>query len=199
MLKKLSFVFFLFLFTLPGFCQEEVNEAPVFNPILELNKLGYRELTATSLLDEKVVRILQRAFRDNQLQKEPPKVIRHLILEKAKGSSVEWMVKDHPKFLDMVVDILRDKEALSSLVGIFLRKGDLKFYFFLWIGLLIVSHLIRRYIFPNEWGKIKRFIMGMALSFSIAALSLTVFYNMFKEELRPTAVIVLDHWERRGA
>ena len=165
------------------------------DPILELQRLGHTELSAKSLLDERVVVILQKLFRDNELQKQTPEFISALILDKARGKPFEWMLKDHPKFLRAVVDVIRDKEALASLIGIFLRKDDLKTYLFIWIGLMILGHFIKRFAFSEDWGKGKRFVMSFLLSLTLALTSLTIFYNMFDRELTPTAQILIKHWK----
>lgn len=169
------------------------------DPILELQRLGHSELTAKSLLDERVVKVLQKLFRNNELQKQSPEFISQLILDKAKGKSFEWMLKDHPKVLSAIVDVIRDKEALASLIGIFLRKGDLKTYFFIWIGLMILGHLIKRFVFSEDWGKGKRFVMSFLLSLTIGVTSLTIFYNIFDRELSPTAKILITHWKNRNS
>lgn len=170
-----------------------------FDPIFELHKLGHSELSAKSLLDERVVVILQKLFRNNELQKQSPEFISQLILDKAKGKPFEWILKDHPKVLSAIVDVIRDQEALASLIGIFLRKGDLKTYFFIWIGLMILGHLIKRFAFSEDWGKGKRFIMSFLLSLTLTVTSLTVFYNMFDRELSPTAKILITHWKNRNS
>lgn len=169
---------------------------PIFNAPEELKKLGHEQITAASLLDDKVIRIIKKMFDQNALKNVSDEEVKSMILEKAKGSYAERFLKKNPRILMMFVDILKDEKAMSSAVGIFLRKSDLKIYGLIWLFLVILSWLIKKYAFNEDWSGGKRFLMSLALSLCVTATSLTIFYNMFYEEISPITKIIVKHWKK---
>lgn len=222
----MKFFLILLILSLPGLAQEEdeilyesppvenINipapseegaeivqpEQPAFNPQKELKDLGYEHIDARTLTDPRVVAIVKRMFKESGLHKAPPEDVRELILEQTKGGHLHNFLKNHPKILNTFVEILRSEEALPSAVGLFTRKQDLKTYFFIWLFLIIVGFIIKRFYFKKQkkWSKFKIAMMSFFLSSTITFVSLTIFYNMFYEELSPSVKILVYHWRRRN-
>lgn len=211
---------FLFLFSLPGFGQEDEDkhireleaqrqkrmemavkldqsrqqfQNSTLTAIEELKKLGHEEITAASFADEKVVKVMRRLLKNNPLRNFPRYKVKALILEKAKDSYLGTFLSDHPKVLDLFTDILIDTEALPSLMGIFLRKDDLKFYLYIWIGILILGFFIKRLFIPKEWVGWRKVLAGLSVSFLLTVLCLGIFYNMFSDEVGPLLGVVSKH------
>lgn len=211
---------FLFLFSLPGFGQEDEDkhireleaqrqkrmemavkadksrqkiQDSTSTAFEELKKLGHENITAASFADERVVRVIRRLLKDNPLRKFPRDKVKSLILDKAKDNYFGTFLSDHPKVLNLFTDILMDKEALSSLMGIFLRKDDLKLYLYIWIGILILGFLIKRIFIPKEWGGWRKVLAGLSVSFLLTVLCLGIFYNMFSDEIGPLLNVVNKH------
>jgi hypothetical protein len=177
--------------------KNNITEA-AFNAPEELKKLGYNTITATALMDEKVVKVVKKMMEQSTLKNATNEEVRTLILDKAKGSFMEGYLKKHPKVTDTFVEILRDEKAMSSLVGIFLRRGDLKLYAGFWFGLMILAWLLKKMFFKKNWTPGKRFGMGLLVSVCVTTTSLTIFYNMFSNEISPMAKIVIKNWRRRN-
>ncbi len=164
----------------------------------QLKKLGYETVTPAALLDKKVVKLVQKMMAESTLKNASHEEVRNLILDKAKGKPLEGFLNNSPKIVNCLVDILRDPKALSSMVGLFLRRDDLKLYFFIWLGLMITAWAIKRFAFNKKWPRSKTIVMGLLVSLSATTISLTTFYNLFHAELSPAAEIMVKHWRRRN-
>ena len=217
---KLFFsILFLFL-TLPGFCQEEdektlmeleadrkkqtemaveINRVQeelkekAFNFPEELKKLGHETLNVAALADDKVIDLLQKALQENQLKNIPREKVSEHILEKSKGTPAALLFQNNPRLLNIAVDFLRDEKALPAAINFLKRRDDLKLYFAIWVGLMILSWLFKRAFFNPNWGKLRRLILGLFVTVIFASISLTIFYRMFYEELSPTVAIIIKN------
>ena len=169
-----------------------------FNAPEELKKLGHEQITAASLMDEKVVAVIKKMMAQSTLKNSTDDEVKQLIMEKAKGSFMEKFLTNNPKVLMMFTEIVKDEKAMSSMVGIFLRKSDLKIYGCIWLCFMILSWLIKKYAFKKDWSSGKRFVMSLALSLAITGTTLTIFYNMFYEEISPVTKIIVKHWRKRN-
>ncbi|MFP5384708.1 MAG: hypothetical protein ACLGHN_01425 [Bacteriovoracia bacterium] len=215
---KIFLSFFFLLLTLPGFCQEEdekfleeleaerrkqtevaveinkVHEGlkeKVFNFPEEMRKLGHEELNMAALADDKVLDLFQKALKENQLRSLPrEKVVEH-ILNKSAGTPAYSLFKKNPKFLNIAVDFLRDEKALPAAIIMLKRRDDLKLYFAIWIGLMILSWLFKKAFFNPNWGKFRSMVMGLFVTIIFSGISLGTFYKMFYEELSPMMAIIL--------
>jgi hypothetical protein len=222
--KKLNLLFILFLcfLSLPGFGQEDdekfledlenskkkqletaarlqrTHQAikdDTFNAAEELKILGHGDINIASLMDEKVVKVLERMVKESELKNAPPEKVKALILEKA-SFPVQEFFTDHPKIFDTVADIVRDENALSGLIGILVRKDDLKLYGLIWILLMIMGWLIKKIFVGPDWHVKQKFIFAMLVSLTITFISFSTFYKLFKAELTPTASILYTHWKK---
>lgn len=214
-MKFLLLIFFLF--SLPGFGQEDEDkhlqeleaqrrrqmemavkldesrqnlQNTTYNAVEELKKLGHENITAASLLDEKVVKIVRKLLVDSPIRQMPREKMKALILDKSKDNALGPFLLESPKALDFLTDVLMDKEALPALMGIFLRKDDLKYYFYLWVGFVIFGYLFKRFFVPVEWVGWKSITASIAINLVVAGLCLTVFYRTFNDELDPLLRVI---------
>ncbi len=164
--------------------------APMLNPIEEMQRLGHKQLDAAALMDDKVLAIMQKVLKAGLLSKLPVEEVRKMILDKVKGSQLEGLLTRFPKLLDFCVEMLRDKEALSGLMGILIRKNDLKTYGYVWIAIFLFGLFIKHRIIKPKWPFFKRFRYGMSVNFVLSIISLYVFYSFFSQELAPTISII---------
>jgi hypothetical protein len=162
---------------------------PVLNPIEEMQRLGHKQLDAAALMDDKVLAIMQKTLRAGLLNKLPAEELRKMILDKAKGSHLEGVLNRFPKLLEFCVEMLRDKEALSGLMGIMRRKDDMKTYGYIWLGIFLFGLFLKNRIIKPRWPFLKRFRYGMSVNTVLSIISLYVFYSFFAKELAPTLSI----------
>lgn len=163
---------------------------PVLSPLEEIKKLGHTQLDAAAMFDKKVVAILQKTFRDGLLSKLPPEDVRTMILEKVKGSHLESLLKEFPKVLDVLVALLRDKEAFAGLLGIFARKDDLKTYGYICIGLFLFGMFVKSRIIKPKWTFFKRFRYSMTVSIILTSITFYLFFSYFGDEIAPTIDVI---------
>ena len=163
--------------------KKEISQIPT-----ELKNLGHKTVNAKTLFDEKAVKLLKKTLENNPLVHSSPEEVRKLILDKYKGKPVGKFLADSPRILELFVDILRDKKALPSLIGVFSKKEDLKLYMYIWIGILIGTWLFKKYVVKK-----KSFLKTIMISLLTSAISLLIFYSMFFDELSPTVEIIARH------
>lgn len=215
-------LFCLFFFSHPGFTQdedqliEEINRNKqkqidaitkidktttkvkdgVFNSTESLRKLGHTAINLGALSDPKAVAIIQRSFKESHLQKLSEEEVRKLIIERSKGRVYETIFNNYPWVLDTVVEVLRDKEAMSSLIGILLKQTELKIYLAIWVVLMVLGWLFKKIFFNKNWGRWRWNFTNLFVSIFITMVSVMTFYKIFHSELTPTLSIISKHWSK---
>ena len=171
----------------------ETLKNPVGNPMEELQKLGHKQIDAVALMDKKVVALLQKVLKEADFSKMTPEVVREMINQKVKGHFMEDVLKTFPKLLDIAVDFVRSKEAMSGMLGIFARKEDLKTFGYTWLAIFVFAALVKRRIIKPKWNFFRRMRWSLAISVILTGVSLTVFYQLFSVEISPTVEILQKH------
>ena len=166
--------------------------APIINPLEEIQKLGHKQIDAAALLDDKVLAVLQKTLKAGLTSKVPSEEIRAMIQLKLNGSFWEWLFKKYPSILNIAVDIVKDQDALAGLLGILIRKEDLKTYGFIWLVILIFGLYVNRLIRP-KLPFLKRIGYKLTISFFLTVINIFLFYSFFSEELAPTLSIISKH------
>ncbi len=163
---------------------------PVLNPIEEIQKLGHKQLDAASLLDERVIEILQRVFKDGLLGNLSVPEVRALVLARSKGTIMETVFDSFPFLLNLSIDLLRDKDAFHGLLTLMLRKDDLKTYGYIWICFFLFGLFIKQRLVKPKWTFFRRFRWNMTINLILTLIVLIIFYQFFSVELDPTLKII---------
>jgi hypothetical protein len=158
---------------------EGIEEASV-NTIRDIGKL-----------DDKAIDTILKNIKMADLSSRSAPLVRKQLFEQSQGKPLGRIFAQFPVTLDVMVDLIRDKQALPGLVGMLKRKNDLKNYGFFVLFVAIMSFLIRRFVFPKHWSGGTRFMMGLLLSLAGMTLTFGVFYISFKTEVAPAVAIVL--------
>ena len=170
------------------------DEAPVESgPVSgedELRKLGYDSLTPKALMDERVLALLQKQLKQAGLSKLTDQEVKTLITDKTKDSFWGRTFTKFPKMLQTAADIVRDAEALPGLVGILVRKKDLKDYGYIWVVIFIFGLFIKSRINQSHWSFGPRFAVKTVFSLGLTFISFYVFYSFFEVEITPTLKII---------
>ncbi len=164
------------------------------NPLDEIKKLGHEQIDAAAMMDDKVLAILQDVLKQGTMGKIPEIEVKNMIKEKTKGTFAERVFKRFPSLLNISTDVLRDKDALSGMIGVMRRKQDLKTYGIIWLVILISGLFIKKKLVKPKWPFWKRFRTKLVINTCLSALSFYIFYSYFSEELQPTINIVAKHW-----
>ncbi len=186
---KFVFLLVLSLISLSGLAQEESSSEP-YNMAYELHKAGFKELSARDLFNEKVVRIIKRAIRENEIGKQSKEMQRAIIMGSVKGQPAEDFFKRFPVSLNIMADLVADKQAVPGLLDILLRKDDLKTFGWISLTLAIFGFLVRRFFITKKDHILKRILIQACLSVVVACTTLSIFYMMFEQEISPTIRIV---------
>lgn len=204
---------FIFAFSLPGLCQEdedamvdqlvrekskELNARKnivdgikeTFDPLKELKKIGHDEINAATFMDDEAVKIIQKAILEAKLADRSPEMIRAIIMGQIKGSYGENIVHMFPWALDLFVEIMRDREALPALMGLFIRKDDMKIYFYIWLFLFIMSLYWRKRLTQKKWSGFAKGSFHFMWSLGFSALTFGIFYSMFSREVGPSLNVI---------
>jgi hypothetical protein len=224
LLKTLSFLLCITL-SLPGLCQEETSQITTSEESAAEEVAAYRQtqarghksleqaaeslelanqveamskegITASSLMDEKVQATLQNLFSQGLFEKESREETKGRVLENVKGKRIEKIFQRFPRLLDLVTDVIRDREAMPGLIRVMGRKSDLRKYFQIWVSLLIFSFLFRRFWLKKritKQGFLSRTVISLGFSLFMTSLSLMIFYSMFKSDVRPTVSIIANY------
>jgi hypothetical protein len=166
---------------------------PILNPYEEIKKLGHKQIDAAALLDKRVIVILQKTFKDGLLTYVPEKEVRAMVLVKANGTFLESLFAKFPKLIDLSVDLLRDKHAFHGLLGILLRKEDLKTYGYMWLAIFIFGLFVKRRLVKPKWKFMKRFSWNMSINLILSSISLFLFYEFFYVEITPTLNVIFKY------
>lgn len=166
---------------------------PIKNPIEEIKALGHKQLNAMALLDDKVLAIIQRLIKEGQMGRITHDALKAQILQKAKGSFWEKVLHQFPVLVEIFAEVIRSKEALGGLIGIFVRKADLKTYGYIWLAIFVFGALIKNRLIKPKWPFKKRFAWSLTISLVLTVSSVAIFYNFFSEELNPTLAIIGKH------
>ncbi len=159
----------------------------------QIKGLGHKTIDSAALLDDKVQALLQKALAESQIRSQSPVFIRAMILGKIAGKPYEKFLLRFPVLIDIMVDVIKDKDALPGLLRILSRQDDLKMYFYVWVGLLILGFILKKIFFPKIMSAWKKFCGGILLSFSLTSISLGFFYYLFSTEIHPTVKIIGHH------
>lgn len=166
---------------------------PILNPYEEIKKLGHQQLDAAALMDKRVIAILQKTFKDGFLTFVPENEVRAMVRVKINGTFLESLFAKYPKLIDLSVDLLRDKHAFHGLLGILLRKEDLKTYGYIWIAIFIFGLFVKRRLVKPKWNFLKRFRWNMSINLVLSLISMTLFYQFFYVELTPTLNVIFKY------
>lgn len=191
------FLILFFLISLPGFGQEGTQEShrpdPIFDASLELKKLGYDSINAKALTDKRVILLIKRMHSESHLMEASSSDVKALIEDRFQDTYLKSFLLSHPRIYNLLVDILRDKDALMGLIDIALRQNDVKSFLHFWIAFLIAIWLLKKALFSKAWSLKKTMLFGFFVSALVTTVSVGVFYNTFKKELTPIIKIISRH------
>jgi hypothetical protein len=167
---------------------------PTLNPLEEIKRLGHKQIDAAAMLDERVLAILQKTLKTGVMSKLPPEEVKKLIQEKFKNSVLGGILTKFPIVLNILVDLMRDKEALAGLLGIMIRKPDLKEYGYICLALFVFGLFVKSRIIKPKWPFFKRLRYSMSVSLVLTSISFYLFYSYFGTEIGPTIAVISKHF-----
>lgn len=182
---KFFFLVLTLLLAMSGFGQgsEEISyqDNPQSNSTLELEP-------------QKMYEVLKSIYKTGLLKRISNEDLKKQILRQTRGTFAADFLENNPKVLNTFVEIIKDDKALLSLMDISKRKGDLWIYFFVWLGIMFLAHLLKKMISDDDWNFISKMLLSLILSVGVLVCSSLAFYRMFYTELKPTVKIIRQNF-----
>jgi hypothetical protein len=164
------------------------------NPAMQLLELTKGQITAASLMDDRVQAALSRIFSEGYMKSGSREQTMQMLRDKVKGSFGEKLFNMFPSLLEISTDVLRDTMAMPGLLKILKRKKDLKTFGYIWLVIFIFGIFIKGRIVKPKWSFLKRRLVSMLISLPMTVVSVWLFYSFFGEEIQPTLTIIAKHW-----
>jgi hypothetical protein len=172
----------------------EVLNKPILNPIEEMKKLGHQQITPAAILDKKVLEMLQKFFMSGVLDKISHEEVKKQMQDKLKGTLGESLFERYPGLLDLFAKIIRDKHALVGMTSILMRRDDLKTFFYIGVGLFLLTMYIAHRLVKPKWRFLRRLGWKTVINFCASLVHMGVFYFIFSSDITPVAAIILKHF-----
>jgi hypothetical protein len=139
------------------------------------------DLVSDPVLREKLV----RAYEVNPMAKLPKEMVRGMLVDKVKGTPIEWVFNLAPLLLDFFVNFMHHPKAIGSSIKMFNRPDDLKTCGIFSLVLLVVLFLVRRRMLRGDppIGKVIGVRLASVGLFTLG--SFTFLWINFTEELKP--------------
>ena len=118
--------------------------------------------------------------------------ISRMILVRTEGKPLGRWLRNNPRVLLCLTQVLKDDKALSSLVDILNHPKTLKKYFFISLFVIFVFMFINLKLSTKSI--IKKIFFKVATSLGAVGVNLFIFYLLFKEQLEPTVSIIKRHF-----
>jgi len=191
---KFALVFlFSILISLPGLAEEEDHVSDIIKERQKFQKsIPEAPFDITTLSNPVVIEKLREDINRSAIDQLPFPIKRGMFMGKLKGSAWYKILNDFPKLRDFIVDFLTDKKTILGILGILLKKDQLKIFVAIFLGLLLVRWLSRKYLLPSEAGFL-RSALSMFLSLSFTLITAGVFYRLFAPQIDPAITVIKRH------
>lgn len=172
---------------LSGLSQEAIDQAAS-----EHKPEALKESFVSNMMTGVMKSMVQNFLKENPFSKMPREEVKAMIELRTNGLPVAALFQKHPKTLEMLIDWIRDANALPKLIGIVNQPDKVKYYSFILIGIFIASFLLN---LANSKGNLfKRILKKLAIFAGATVINFTAFFVLFKEELGPTLDIVFKYY-----
>ena len=115
--------------------------------------------------------------------------LKNIILSNQKAHPLFEFISKHPKLLLFVIRLLKDDQALLSLVDITNQKKKIYGYLVFLVLSMLLNHLVKIKIIKNIESMMKRFIVHIFRIIFFIALRFSVFLLLFYAALKPSIAI----------
>ena len=166
--------------------EEEAYEAPLAPPV------KIKDSYLTKVMNNAAKQFLGQFLAENPFSRMSHEELKSLLLDKLGGQAVGNVLEKNPKFLNMSVDILRDRKALPSVIGLVNKPEKIKTY-----GIVVVVVFVLVFIFNlmNSKGNLfKRILMKMSIGLGAFVINISAALYIFSEELSPMLDIIYKYY-----
>jgi hypothetical protein len=136
--------------------------------------------------------LMKQLLESNPFSRFSRDEVKKVIQEQIPHPAFKEIIADYPVLLEIITDLLRDDEALISLVKITLKRDQLKKYGMFFVGLFIINMILNLFLDKNR-SILQKIVRRLATNALIFCINMGYFYFLFKEELTPAIEIVKGH------
>ena len=172
--------------------EQDIAEGPEDFNEPEPSNVKIQDSFLTKIMNKGAKEYVRRFLSQNPFSNMSRSELRSLVLARLEGQPFGNFLKERPKFLDMFVDILRDRKALPSLIGMINKPEKVKKY-----GIVLICVIVSVFFLNlmNSKGNIfRRILVKMSIGIAAFAANVISFYVIFKDEVTPTLDIILKYY-----
>lgn len=171
---------------LEGLAPEEFGNAK------EGAKPALKESFVSGMMTGVMKQAINQFLKNNPFSKMDRDEVKSMIQVKTQGLPVAKLFEKNPKFLEMLVDWIRDEKALPKIIGIVNKPDEVKTYGIIVTVIFVLSFMLN--IVNSKGNLFKRILKKMAIFTGAFAINLTAFLVLFKYDLKPTLDIVFKYF-----
>ncbi|MFL5786383.1 MAG: hypothetical protein ACJ76H_17320 [Bacteriovoracaceae bacterium] len=145
---------------------------------------------ASSILNMEKLDEMEKLLKEAKMSQVPPEEMRMKILEQFRGHPLENFIRSSPRLQNFMVDFMRDDKALINAVHIFKDRQRLKFYLYIWIGIMFTAYYTKRLFISKFWPKAARNFAALLFSLTISLITMSSFCLVFEAEMKPIIALV---------
>lgn len=172
---------------LPQELKDKINDENLFGAILENSSEdnpNVQDSFLSNMISSSMKDVISKFLKSNPLSKLSKEEVRSMILTQAEDKPAAELFKNYPKFLDFMVDWIRDPKALPAFIGIINKTEEMKNFGIAVLIVFILSFILN---FLNRNGNLaKRIFKKILISIGALVINLVLFYLYFKDEIGPT-------------
>lgn len=182
--------------------EDELIDRPTYSNDTKKNLAQLQEMAASQNVAAKGVpsffsnmlgglksTMVKGLLQDNPMSKMSHQGLKSFLQQRIKDTKYEKVFSKFPKLLDILVELIRDNDALPSLMSMLDEQEKMLTYSYIVIGVIIFSIILNIFMFANA-GIFKRILFKIFMTVSVPLLNLIIFYLMFKKHLDPTISII---------
>lgn len=220
-MKFFSILVLSFFYLLPGFSQEEdaealnqdiertardfQNMAPVNMEAREMlppnentaptadSGFGFLSFFNSKAMDQMKQVMINKFVKESPFKGMTNEQAKSFILAFVEGKPVGDYIKNSPRLLNFLSDVMIDNEALPKFFGILNKPEELKHYGYAMIAIFILS-IIVNLIWNKNGGFFKRLFVKLLISLGATFVNLIVVYILFRENLAPMVRLAIKNF-----
>ncbi|MEX0798045.1 MAG: hypothetical protein WD025_01285 [Bacteriovoracaceae bacterium] len=171
--------------------QDQASQAQVLEDTPK-EPVEIKESFFSGVMNNTAKQFIGQFLAENPFSKVPKKELKTLLLARLSGQPLGNALENNPKFLDMSVDIIRDKRALPNLMGLVNKPEKIKMYGYIVIGVFGMVFILN---LMNSKGNIfKRILKKMTIGLIAFTANIGAAFFIFKDELSPTLDIIFKYY-----
>lgn len=172
--------------------QLEPLSADEFGNAKQDNKPAINESFVSKMMTGVMKKAVNEFLKENPFSKMDRAEVKSMIEVRTQGLPVSKLFQKNPKILDMLVDWLRDKKALPSLMGIVNKPDEVKIYGIIVTVIFVLSFMLN--LVNSKGNLLRRIFRKIGIFLGAMTVNIGAFAYLFSEEIKPSLDIVWKYY-----